>query len=235
MLQERDAKLCELNSSRISSHYFNSFFINKLLDSENGTYNYGNVKRYDRRQNCFICTFVIINTHLLTNSHSHLNSFVHALTGISHTFMSCDAMHRWSKKFNIFQKEKIFCPVNISNTHWTMLVMFIREKKIQYYDSMGNTGKRYLHGALQYLGDEARKLDHQAFDASEWQLGNQSDTPQQENGFDCGVFSIMFADFISDNLPLNFAQNLMPLFRRKICANILRGSLKYPLLVQTDM
>ena len=44
MLQERDTQLCAKNSSRRASHYFNSFFVNKLVDLDN-RYNYNNIKR----------------------------------------------------------------------------------------------------------------------------------------------------------------------------------------------
>lgn len=181
MLQERDTKMCENFKERISSHYYNSFFMNKLMDSGDGTYNYNNVKR-------------------------------------------------WSKKFNIFRKLKVFCPINLKNTHWTMLVMYLQEKRIEYYDSMGSRGTRYLNGALQYLQDESIKVNESSFNPDEWELTSTTHhVPQQENGFDCGVFSIMYADFITDNLPLSFSQEDMPFYRKKICANILRGSLNYPL------
>jgi hypothetical protein len=44
LLHEYDAALCGQNSTRKPSHFFNSFFISKLL--ENGQYSYKNVKRY---------------------------------------------------------------------------------------------------------------------------------------------------------------------------------------------
>lgn len=44
MLQEKDTLMCAKNPNRIPSHYFNSFFVGKLL--EGGRYNYKNVKRY---------------------------------------------------------------------------------------------------------------------------------------------------------------------------------------------
>ena len=182
MLQERDATLCKVFDQRVSSHYYNSFFMNKLMDSGDGSYCYDNVKR-------------------------------------------------WSKKFNIFEKNKIFCPINLKNTHWTMLVIYVQEKKIKFYDSMASKGTRYLNGALQYLQDESIKRNGANFNLNEWELISTTDkVPQQENGFDCGVFTIMYADFITDDLPLKFSQNEMPLFRRKICANVLRGSINYPLI-----
>jgi hypothetical protein len=43
MLQDKDSLMCAKQPNRVSSHYFNSFFISKLL--ENRTYTYKNVKR----------------------------------------------------------------------------------------------------------------------------------------------------------------------------------------------
>ena len=37
--------------------------------------------------------------------------------------------------------------------------------------------------------------------------------PQQCNGVDCGVFTTMCADFISDDLPLNYHQSEMSHYR----------------------
>ncbi|RYY81263.1 hypothetical protein EON63_15820 [archaeon] len=53
--------------------------------------------------------------------------------------------------------------------------------------------------------------------------------PQQENGFDCGVFTIMAADFLSDDLPLEYDQNEMEERRYRIAQYILKGSLPYPI------
>ena len=143
----------------------------------------------------------------------------------------------WSKKFNIFEKEKVFVPINYA-WHWTLLVMYIQEKRIQYYDScnLSGSGARYLNAALQYLGDEAEKLNIDGFDASEWTLiPNIHGTPQQDNGFDCGVFVVMFADHITDDLPLAISQTNMPFFRNKICADVLRGTLKYSFYIDSDV
>jgi len=146
------------------------------------------------------------------------------------TILSLNLFNRWAKKFDIFQKNKIFCPININNSHWTLLVMYIKLKKIVYYDSMGRSScSKYLNGALRYLGDEAGRLGR-GFLPDEWELvpTDLNNTPQQQNGYDCGVFTIMFTDFLTDNLSLAFSQEDMHLFRKKICANIIRGSLNYP-------
>lgn len=85
-------------------------------------------------------------------------------------------------------------------THWCMAVIFMTEKRIQYYDSMSGSGTTCLNVLLRYLHDEMQHKKSATFDASDWELvTTDDDTPQQANGSDCGVFSCMFADYLSLN------------------------------------
>ena len=50
---------------------------------------------------------------------------------------------RWSRNVpgkDVFSLDKIFIPVNMSNVHWACVVVFLQEKKIQFFDSMGGDG-----------------------------------------------------------------------------------------------
>lgn len=184
MLQERDTLLAEkFPQRRRPSHFFNSFFMEKLL--QNGQYNYGNVKR-------------------------------------------------WTKKFDIFEKDKIFIPINLSNSHWTLCVVYMRAREIHYYDSMSGSGRSHLPSVLQWIVDEGREKKNMVVNREEWKLiDREKRVPQQRNGVDCGVFSIVCADFINDNLPIeSYHQGEMENYRLKIGAAILRGSIDYPLLVK---
>ena len=184
MLKDRDEALCLLNpTGRKSSHYFNSFFISKLLDTENKkVYTY-------------------------------------------------DAVKRWSKKFDIFTKRRIYFPINISNSHWTHLVLYMEQREIHYYDSMGGNGRMYIEAILRWIKDEARtKKNWEEYDVSDFTLVDHGrDVPQQGNGFDCGVFSCTFALFDTDDLPFDFDQVHMPNFRLRICLDILEGGFSYPI------
>lgn len=111
--------------------------------------------------------------------------------------------------------------------HWCLAVIFIKDKRIQYYDSMNGSGEIYLENLKQYLIDEMNhkkkaKLD---WEGEGWSLRpTTKDTPQQHNGCDCGVFTTMFAEFISEDLPLDFNQSDMENFRRKIASSILHSN-----------
>jgi len=136
---------------------------------------------------------------------------------------------RWAKNVNLLEMDRIYCPINIRRSHWTLLVIFVQEKKIRYYDSLGNYKNsfvRYSTAARNYMRDKHLELQR-PFDANQWQLSNTVNVPRQVNGIDCGVFTIMYMDFLMDRLPIIFSQDDILLCRRKICASILRGSLKY--------
>jgi len=135
---------------------------------------------------------------------------------------------RWSKKVagkDVFALDKIVFPINVGGVHWTCAVAFMQEKKIQFYDSMGGGGQRYVNGLLRYFEDEHKDKKKAPLDTSEWNLVTcQPDTPQQLNGFDCGVFTCMFADFLSRDMPLIFSQEHVTECRERIALSIMNGS-----------
>ena len=133
---------------------------------------------------------------------------------------------RWSKqvhKKDIFSLSKIFFPVNQGNQHWTLLVAFMKEKRIQFYDSMGGSGKEYLNAIYRYLQDE--HLDKKKCELpGDWELRTcDGSTPRQLNGYDCGVFTCMFADFLSTGSPFVFGQDHVTHCRERIALAILNG------------
>ena len=55
---------------------------------------------------------------------------------------------KWSKNVpgkDIFALDKVFFMHNVDGIHWTCAVIFMEEKRIQYYDSMGSDGYAYTY------------------------------------------------------------------------------------------
>ena len=137
---------------------------------------------------------------------------------------------RWSKKVpgkDIFALDKVFFACNVNGAHWTCAVIFMQKKKIQYFDSMSGSGTNYVQGLFQYLQDEWKaKKGGEMPDLDQWELvyGHEGDDiPQQHNGYDCGVFTCMFADFLSVDRPLSFNQTHINQCRDRIALSILNG------------
>ena len=134
-----------------------------------------------------------------------------------------------TKEVDIFSCDKIYLPTNVGNYHWTMIIINVQSREIHYYDSMSKSGKEYTNAVLKLLMKEATRKKKATFDVKQWKVYTQeSHVPQQgTNGTECGVFAIMCANFTFDNLPLNYTLEDMVFFRKKIAADILRGSFTY--------
>ena len=65
---------------------------------------------------------------------------------------------RWSKKFDVFSRDKVFIPVNILNNHWFLIVVHVQKKEIVSYDSFNSDHTFYLDILMDWLLFEAKDL-----------------------------------------------------------------------------
>ena len=54
------------------------------------------------------------------------------------------------------------------------------------------------------------------------------DFPEQENTADCGMFVAKAAEFFTREQPVDFTQDDMPYFRKRMIWEIIKGTLIYP-------
>ncbi|CAN0233793.1 unnamed protein product [Discosporangium mesarthrocarpum] len=152
-------------------------------------------------------------------SHFFTSFFLTKLKGTGYNYQG---VKRWTKKVKVFELDKVYVPVNVNNMHWCMAVIYIQQKRIQYYDSMMGTGEPTLKSLLSWLGDETKHKLEKKFNMEEWELvQTSSSTPQQQNGSDCGAFSCAFAWYISEGLPLSFSQEDIPNMRNRMLWSLL--------------
>ena len=135
------------------------------------------------------------------------------------------ALKRWTRKVDIFSYDIIPIPVHVGGVHWCMSIIHFKNKTIKYYDSMGHPNFRVLDSLEQYLKDESLDKKKEQFDMEGWTKESVKDCPRQMNGSDCGVFSCMFAEFISRDSKISFTQEHMQYFRQKMIFEISTGKL----------
>lgn len=137
-------------------------------------------------------------------------------------------IRKFTRRVDILSYDSIYLPTNIRNIHWTLVVIKVQLKEIHYYDSMNGKAEPYTNNAMKWFASELRVKYNTEIILSEWKTVAKKDIPQQmRNGNECGMFTIMCADFLSDDLPLTYQLSEMAFFRQKVAADILRGHLKY--------
>ncbi|KJP88727.1 hypothetical protein AK88_01608 [Plasmodium fragile] len=129
---------------------------------------------------------------------------------------------RWTKrkKVDIFAFDLILIPLHVGGNHWTLGSINMKEKKIKLYDSLNMTNTKFFEYMRRYIVDEMRDKKQMELDVSEWEysLDGRSEVgiPCQENGYDCGVFTCMFAKCLSFNRRFDFSQRDIKEIRMKM-------------------
>ncbi|XP_023549234.1 ubiquitin-like-specific protease ESD4 [Cucurbita pepo subsp. pepo] len=135
------------------------------------------------------------------------------------------SVRKWTNpkklKYELIDCDKIFVPIH-REIHWCLAVINKKEKKFQYLDSLKGMDSRVLKTLARYFVDEVKNKSGKDIDVSSWAQEFVEDLPEQENGFDCGMFMIKYADFYSRGLNLCFKQEHMPYFRRRTAKEILK-------------
>lgn len=129
-------------------------------------------------------------------------------------------VRRWMRRLDVFALDLILVPINTANTHWTLGVINVKERRVEHYDSMGGAGSEIILGhLLRWVWDEreGRKLE-----VEEWgQVAMGSRVPQQNNADDCGVFVCKYADFLARGTEMTFAALHINYFRARIAHELL--------------
>ncbi|XP_069733521.1 sentrin-specific protease 2-like [Phaenicophaeus curvirostris] len=153
------------------------------------------------------------------------------------------AVKRWTRDVNLFEHDIVFVPVYMTY-HFTLAVIDMRKKTIEYFDSAAVNRKNEICETLfKYLQEESQQKRHLELDRSEWTLRSMRshEIPQQENGDDCGVFVCKYADYISRDRPLTFTQSDIPYFRKRMVWEIIHHQLlgqayvKPPVLIESPL
>ncbi|GAA5826165.1 hypothetical protein JCM11251_007190 [Rhodosporidiobolus azoricus] len=142
---------------------------------------------------------------------------------------------RWTKKIDTFDKDIIIVPINQGGNHWVCAAVNLKEKRFEYYDSLGKARgtvyaalRRWLeleHKTRKDAG-KIKQEEWKELDISDWENYWDEDRPKQNNTCDCGVFTCWFMESLSrDYEGFDFSQENMPYLRRKLVLNIAQQEL----------
>ncbi|KAJ7161797.1 hypothetical protein C8R43DRAFT_1104873 [Mycena crocata] len=117
---------------------------------------------------------------------------------------------RWFEKFNVFEKNRLILPIYWPPLeHWLLAAVFFKTTSIRIYDSIyqpsGSRAHAIFGRLMEMLLYEHLQLYGTPLPAS-WPAWSQKENvphvPQQNNGVDCGLFTITFGmATVEDDLP----------------------------------
>lgn len=90
----------------------------------------------------------------------------------------------------------------MGNNHWVTGVINFRKKRIEYYDSLHSHNKYFFAEIRDYLERESLDKRKVVMDWTGWEDYSPRNSPQQNNGSDCGVFTICAIEQLSRRDPL---------------------------------
>lgn len=155
------------------------------------------------------------------------NSHFYSLLTAQDTGFFYNRVAKWTKSVDIFSLAKVIFPVHVGDNHWCLGVINIKLKRFEYYDSLGLTNPRCIQNLKKYINEEHTAKKGSPIDLSTWGEHNiGSKNPQQKNYYDCGVFMLKFAEFVSNDQRLTFSQDHMPFFRKQLVLQICNGKLE---------
>lgn len=86
-----------------------------------------------------------------------------------------------------FSLDVVLWPIHVNLEHWALLIINVQDKTVRYIDSKAYTGRGYLAMVEKFLVSVAQ--DQPNFLIGDWTfMEGTAETPQQRNGWDCGVF-----------------------------------------------
>ncbi|CAD2105472.1 sentrin-specific protease 1, putative [Plasmodium vinckei lentum] len=140
---------------------------------------------------------------------------------------------RWTKrkKIDILDYDLILIPLHVGGNHWTLGAINIKDKHIKLYDSLNMPNRKFFEYMKRYIVDEVKDKKQINIDISPWTY-NPSGLPEegipcQENGYDCGVFTCMFAKCLTFNRDFDFSQSDIKEIRLKMVYEISQGHLVF--------
>ena len=111
-------------------------------------------------------------------------------------------VRRWSRRVDLFTKDVVLMPINLGQAHWVCAAIDLRLRRFAYYDSMGMPSPAVLQRLRAYLADELKDKHGLALYLDDWEDYCAGDTsPQQSNGYDCGVFAAQTLEQLSRRDP----------------------------------
>lgn len=134
-------------------------------------------------------------------------------------------VERWANRVGLGGKQYLDAKLVLypicDNSHWRLLAVKPQDRTIEYLDSLGWDGDKYVTKLREYLQHELKEL----YKADEWTVVELQRSSRQLNGSDCGVFVLLNALVLlrGDDTKKVIACNGMLEARERMAITLLTG------------
>jgi sentrin-specific protease 1 len=104
------------------------------------------------------------------------------------------AVSRWTrrKQVSMWTSNWVIIPVLVRKSHWCLVVVDMRSRKIQYLDSLGGYDSQVVEFVCRYMADEHE--DKFGDCCEQFTDGGPAEgLDLQTNGYDCGIYICLYA------------------------------------------
>jgi sentrin-specific protease 1 len=125
----------------------------------------------------------------------------------------------------VFSFDLMLVPINVGKNHWALGFVDFKRQVISYWDSLGSDHLGFREKIDRYLQDEWADKHKGEDYPFKFDTEHDTDVPGQSNGYDCGVFTCMFAECLARGVQPDFDQTDIKESRLVIALQISRSSI----------
>ena len=115
--------------------------------------------------------------------------------------------------------DRVIAVANVQETHWVCIVFDMRQRRMEYYDSIaGGPYQPVVTAMRRWVADEWRLRGCGDSPGADDFAFVHCDAPRQDNDVDCGVFALLCAELAGAGEAVTFNPADVPTYHRKILA-----------------
>lgn len=133
-----------------------------------------------------------------------------------------EGVRRWTKNVELRKCLLVLIPVNVGNEHWILVVIDVRRRRFDVWDSFRTRHAACVRIIRRYVADEWLHKYGEKLDIDAWPCEYRKDAPLQHNGSDCGVFVCAVARCLAFAVAIDVSQNVMMDIRRRMVCELMK-------------
>jgi len=139
-----------------------------------------------------------------------------------------ESVKRWGRDMKYHKCDIVIVPINVSNIHWILVVVDIKQEQMRFYDSFHTPGRLYCQRIKEFFEQYfLLYAGNDNIDVTRWSMQDVQSFKAQPNRFDCGVYVCIFAELEMFQLPLShcpkITEKLLSTQRWRIASTLLAG------------